>query len=77
MIIKTIGSDKVNEYLLKEAADQVRPDRYHVSYASFLKNCHTLDDVETKITMLKDVLGKNLPSVWNTFFSSVKQRMHP
>lgn len=63
--------------ILRPFTQKVSARRYKTNAALFLKDCNTKSDLETKIKLFKDSIQEKLPANWQTFFTSLKQKIDP
>lgn len=79
LLIRALLIDGENPYegLLNNLAEPIGNHRYHVTPASFLKNCENLNDVETKEGFFHKNVCEEPSDVWKDFFHKMIMRCYP
>jgi hypothetical protein len=71
LIILAEGDTGVIDVMLANYAEKLANNRYRVTNTSFLKDCKNRKDVENKIALFKNTIGKKLPPFWEKYFSEL------
>lgn len=71
LIILAEGDLDVINVSLANYAERLANNRFRVTSAHFLKDCKNTKDIQNKITLFKNTVGKNLPANWENYFSQL------
>lgn len=63
--------------ILEPYAERIGANRFRVTAQLFLKNIRSKRELETKITLFKQVAGKELPPNWQAFFEDIAHKIDP
>ncbi|MFZ2898804.1 MAG: hypothetical protein WA004_09295 [Saprospiraceae bacterium] len=63
--------------ILEPYAERIGANRFRVNAQLFLKNIRSKRELETKITLFKQVIGKELPPNWKAFFEDIAHKIDP
>lgn len=77
LIIRSLVNPNPYAQLLKDTSISISKNRFETSPLSFLANCHTRDDVESKIKIFRQFISDELPTLWEQFFEQLLQHCHP
>ena len=77
LIIRSLFEPNPYAQLLKDTSVPISKNRFETSALSFLANCHTKADVESKIKIFRQFISDELPPLWEQFFKSLLQHCHP
>ena len=77
LIIRSLVEPNPYAQLLKDTSVPISKNRFETSALSFLANCHTKADVESKIKIFRQFISDELPPLWEQFFKSLLQHCHP
>lgn len=77
LLIRALGERNPYEPLLDDISHSIGSHRYSVTYASFLKNCVTGEDISNKINFFKQYISSDLPDNWKQFFSTLSRQVAP
>lgn len=77
LIIRSLVEPNPYAQLLKDTSVAISKNRFETSALSFLANCHTKADVESKIKIFRQFIANELPPLWDQFFKSLLQHCHP
>ena len=77
LIIRSLVEPNPYAQLLKDTSVPISKNRFETSALSFLANCHTKADVESKIQIFRQFISSDLPPFWEQFFKSLLQHCHP
>ncbi len=69
LIILAEGDTGVIDVMLANYTEKLAINRYRVTNTSFLKDCKNKKDVENKIALFKNTIGKKLPPFWENYFA--------
>ncbi|MBE7170129.1 MAG: hypothetical protein INR73_06040 [Williamsia sp.] len=70
-IIRIEGNIELGDAMLANYATKVSENRYQFSPGKFLKDCKTGKDLETKITLFRQTVGKKLPLFWDSYLQNL------
>ncbi len=70
-IIRIEGNIELGDTMLANYAAKVSENRYQFSPGKFLKDCKTRKDLETKIVLFKQTVGKKLPPFWDSYLQNL------
>ncbi len=76
-MVSLFGDDPIKQMALESLGQQINGSTYLVTYQSFLRECHTREDVENKIIFFRDHIAQTPPPIWENFFKEVRARMEP
>ena len=71
LIIVAEGDLDVINVTLANYAERLANNRFRVTNAHFLKDCKNTKDIQNKIALFKNTVGKNLPANWENYFSQL------
>lgn len=71
LIILAEGDTGVIDVMLTNYAEKLANNRYRVTNTSFLKDCKNRKDIENKIALFKNTIGRKLPPFWEKHFSEL------
>ena len=76
LVVRCVSKEKVADTLLTDVMEPLGGGRYVMTEASFLKNCRSGIEIDSKISFFKSVVSpKNaLPDIWQDFFKKVKAK---
>lgn len=77
LIIRSLVEPNPYAQLLKDTSIPISRNRFETSALSFLANCHSKSDVESKISIFKQFIADKLPPLWKEFFKTLLQHCHP
>lgn len=77
LIIRSLVEPNPYAQLLLDTSIPISKNRFETSALSFLANCHTKADVESKIKIFRQFISDELPPLWEQFFKSLLQHCHP
>ena len=77
LIIRSLVEPNPYAQLLKDTSIPISRNRFETSALSFLANCHSKSDVESKISIFKQFIADKLPPLWKQFFQTLLQHCHP
>jgi hypothetical protein len=77
LIIRSLAEPNPYAQLLKDTSVAISKNRFETSALSFLSNCHTKADVESRIKIFRQFIASKLPPLWDQFFKSLLQHCHP
>ena len=77
LIIRSLVNPNPYAQLLMDTSVPISTNRFQTSAMSFLANCHTRDDVESKIKIFQQFIADELPPLWQQFFEQLLQHCHP
>ena len=77
LIIRSLIEPNPYAQLLSDTSLPISRNRFETSPLSFLANCHTKADVESKIKIFRQFISSDLPPLWQQFFKSLLQHCHP
>lgn len=70
-IIRIEGNIELGDAMLANYATKVSENRYQFSPGKFLKDCKTRKDLETKIILFRQAVGKKLPPFWDSYLQNL------
>lgn len=71
LIILAEGDLDVINVSLANYAERLASNRFRVSNGYFLKDCKNAKDIQNKITLFKNTVGKSLPANWESYFTQL------
>ncbi len=71
------GDDPLKRMNVSTLARQISPNRFVVSFLSFLKDCQNKDDVNKKIAYFKEYICGDIPPIWQQFFDDALNKVEP
>ena len=77
LIIRSLVNPNPYAQLLMDTSVPISANRFQTSPMSFLSNCHTREDVESKISIFRQFIADELPPLWQQFFQQLLQHCHP
>ena len=77
LIIRSLVEPNPYAQLLTDTSHAISKNRYETSALSFLANCHTKTDVESKIKTFRQFISDDIPPLWQQFFKQLLQHCHP
>ncbi len=77
LIIRSLQDPNPYAQLLKDTSQPISRNRFETSAQSFLANCHSRSDVESKISIFRQFISNELPPLWEQFFQQLLQHCHP
>lgn len=77
LIFRSLSEDNPYIVILKDVSNSIGGGRYEVTAESFLSHCSTRADVEQKIDIFKQYIGRELPQVWKDFFAEMLRHCQP
>lgn len=77
LIIRSLVEPNPYAQLLMDTSVRISANRFETSPMSFLANCFSRDDVESKISIFKQFIADKLPPLWEQFFQQLLQHIHP
>ena len=77
LIIRSLVNPNPYAQLLKDTSQPISRNRFETSAQSFLANCHSRSDVESKISIFREFIADKLPPLWEQFFQQLLQHCHP
>jgi hypothetical protein len=77
LLITIEGSENSIGTLLDPYAERISPNRYKTDGRSFLKNVQNIKELNAKINLFKQIIGKELPPNWIFFFEDLQQKINP
>lgn len=77
LIFRSLSEDNPYIVILKDVSNSIGGGRYEVTAESFLSHCSTRADVEQKIGIFKQYIGRELPQVWKDFFAEMLRHCQP
>ncbi len=69
--------NKVAETVLANYAERVSPTRFRVTAGTFLKECKSRSQLQTKITLFTKSVAPDLPPNWAAFFNELLGKAEP
>ena len=77
LIIRSLKDPNPYAQLLKDTSLPISRSRFETSAQSFLANCRSRSDVESKISIFRQFIANELPPLWEQFFQQLLQHCHP
>lgn len=77
LIIRSLVEPNPYAQLLMDTSVPISTNRFQTSAMSFLANCRTRNDVESKINIFRQFIADELPPLWQRFFMQLLQHCHP
>ncbi len=77
LFLRVLGEENPYKAILDDIAVPVGQNRYKVSEYSMLRNCVNEADLKGKINSFACIAGKDMPEVWNEFFTSLISKCNP
>ena len=77
LIIRSLVAPNPYAQLLMDTSVRISSNRFETSALSFLANCSSRSDVESKIQIFQQFIADKLPPLWQQFFQSLLQHCHP
>ena len=77
LIIRSLVEPNPYAQLLTDTSVAISRNRFETSALSFLANCHTKADVESKISIFRQFISSDLPPLWEQFFQQLLRHCHP
>ncbi len=71
LIILAEGDLDVINVSLANYAERLASNRFRVTSGYFLKDCKNTKDIQNKITLFKNTVGKSLPPNWESYFTQL------
>lgn len=71
LIILAEGDTGVIDVMLANYAEKLANNRYRITSGHFLKDCKKRKDVENKIALFKNTIGRNPPPFWESYFEEL------
>lgn len=71
LIILAEGDLDVINVSLANYAERLATNRFRVTNSHFLKDCKSYKDIQNKITLFKNTVGKSLPPNWESYFTQL------
>jgi len=71
LIILAEGDTGVIDVMLANYTEKLANNRYRVTSGHFLKDCKRRKDIENKIALFKNTIGKKLPPFWESYFEEL------
>ena len=70
-------NDQAMDLIVQNYAQKIGPNRYKVTYQSFLKDCRRHNDLKAKINLFKKTVTDKIPALWNAFFEELLRKSNP
>ncbi len=74
LLIRSLSDNNPYEAVLEGMAERISKNMYKVTNESFLRQCNEKKDIENNVSLFKEYVCKELPPVWESFFSQLLQR---
>lgn len=77
LLLRLKGHNPILQMTLDRTADSLGNGLYRIDGASFLKDCTTQLNVESKVKALRTLLPHELPEIWRNFLETITSRINP
>ena len=70
------GENKGLVGMIENVSEKVAKNLYQVSFETVLGNCNNAEQVAGQIRVFQQLLSKNPPQIWQTFFEALQQKSY-
>ncbi|MCF0168156.1 MAG: hypothetical protein HUJ93_05910 [Bacteroidales bacterium] len=76
LVVRCKSQDKLSDTMLSDVMENLGGGRYIMTEGSFLKNCRSGAEINSKAAFFKSVVSpqKPLPEIWQNFFTNIKAK---